>query len=200
MKDLKRVEVRSRSELRSWLERNFSQTDSIWLVTYKKAVGEWHVDYASIVEEALCFGWIDSLPRRLDEKRTMLRLSPRKPGSAWSKLNRDRVAKLIKRGEMRPPGLAAVARAKKDGSWSKLKASDSGAIPSDLRQAFARHPGSKALFAAFPPSSKRSILEWILSAKAPETRAKRVEETARLAAQNVRANHYRQPKGAKRGA
>lgn len=194
MKELKQVEVKSRNELRRWLAANHLQKESIWLVTYKKLVPEWYVAYASIVEEALCFGWIDSLPRALDRDRTMLRLSPRKPRSAWSKINRDRVSTLIKSKLMRPSGLAVIKAAKKDGSWDLIKKVDSGKSPKDLQEALLRYPNAKENFEAFPPSSKRAILEWITLAKTSETRMKRVNETARLASENIRANHYRQSK------
>jgi uncharacterized protein YdeI (YjbR/CyaY-like superfamily) len=90
--DLKRVQVKSQRELRDWLKKNHTQAESIWLVTYKKSVPEFYLEYTKIVDEVLCFGWIDSLPRALDLKRTMIRLSPRKPKSVWSKINRDKVA------------------------------------------------------------------------------------------------------------
>jgi len=193
-KEAKRVEVKCRSEWRAWLKANHEQSESIWLVTYKATQPEFYLPYADIVEEALCFGWIDSLPRALDEKRTMLRLSPRSPKSAWSKINRDRVASLIKRKLMTDAGLAIISAAKKNGTWGKLKPVDNNKVPVDLMVAFGKFSGSQKNFAQFPPSSKRAILEWILQAKAPATRSKRITETARLAAKGIRANHYRQPK------
>jgi uncharacterized protein YdeI (YjbR/CyaY-like superfamily) len=147
--------------------------------------------YNVIVEEALCFGWIDSLPRALDERRTMIRLSPRSPKSAWSKLNRDRVAKLMEEGRMMAPGLAAVSLAKANGTWSKLQAIDGNRLPPDLRAALRSKPTAQRYFEAFPPSTKRAILEWILQAKRPETRASRIEKTVTLAQQNLRANQIR---------
>jgi len=195
--ELAQIEVKSRSELRRWLSANYSQKESIWLVTYKKAVPKWHLGYSSIVEEALCFGWIDSLPRALDRDRTMIRLSPRKLNSAWSKVNRDKVTMLIKKGLMRPSGLKVIKAAKLNGSWDLIKDVDSGQSPKDLKTALLLYPDAEKYFNAFPPSSKRAILEWIALAKTAETRAKRINETARLASKNIRANHYRQPKSQK---
>jgi uncharacterized protein YdeI (YjbR/CyaY-like superfamily) len=186
-----RVQVESRTAWRSWLEANHGQAESIWLVTFKKAAGARHLPYDAIVEEALCFGWVDSLPRKLDAERSMLRLSPRKPGSAWSKVNKDRIARLIAEGRMHPAGLMKIEAAKADGSWSKLDGVETLEVPPDLAAAFEAHPGSSAQWAGFPPSTRRGILEWIVQAKTPETRGKRIAETARLAAQGERANQYK---------
>jgi len=170
---------------------NHKQGESIWLVTWKKVHGDNHVPYDDIVEEALCFGWVDSLPRKLDENRSMLRLSPRKPGSAWSGLNKSRVETLSKAGLMQPAGLSVVASAKDDGSWTFLDDVERLETPGDLAEALAAHPMATAHFDAFPRSVKRGILEWIKQAKRLETRAKRIEETARLASENKRANQFR---------
>lgn len=190
---LERVEVTSRAELRAWLEAHHGRSESIWLVSYKKAAGERYIPYDAIVEEALCFGWVDSLPRKLDALRSMLLLSPRKPGSAWSAINKARVERLAAAGLIAPSGLAKIEAAKADGSWTRLDGVERLEVPADLASALAALPPAADNFAAFPPSTRRGILEWILQAKRPETRAKRIDETARLAAKNVRANQFRQP-------
>lgn len=194
--DHPRVEVASRAELRAWLQRNHTRTTSIWLVTWKKAAGARHVPYSDVVDEALCFGWIDSLPRKLDTDRTMLRLSPRKPGSAWSAVNKTKIERLLAEDRMTKAGLAAIDRAKADGSWSRLDSIATLSPPPDLAKTLAANPAAKLNFDAFPPSVRRAILEWITQAKTPETRARRIAETATLAADNIRANHPRQPKSA----
>jgi uncharacterized protein YdeI (YjbR/CyaY-like superfamily) len=191
------VEVKSRAALRAWLASHHRGSDSIWLVTYKKP-SPFYLPYDAIVEEVLCFGWVDSLPRKLDAERTMLRLSPRKAGSAWSKVNKDRVERLIASGAMNEAGLTVIDRAKADGSWVKLDAVDALIEPDDLTAALDATPSARHHWAAFPRSAKRGILEWILQAKSPETRSKRVAETARLAAQNLRANQWRQLRGVRR--
>jgi uncharacterized protein YdeI (YjbR/CyaY-like superfamily) len=189
LETLPRIEIRSRAQWRSWLATNHASSGSIWLVTYKKAAGPDHVPNADVVEEALCFGWIDSRPAKLDEQRSMLLLSPRKPGSPWSKLNKQRIARLIKAGLMTPAGQAAIDRAKADGSWSIYDEAETLQDPPDLTAALAKSTKARAAWQAFSPSSRRGILWWIISAKRAETRAKRIAETARLAALGIRANH-----------
>lgn len=198
--DQPRVEVTSRAQLRAWLKRNHKSPTSIWLVTWKKSAGERHVPYGDIVDEALCFGWIDSLPRKLDAERTMVRLSPRKPGSAWSAVNKKKIELLELEGRMTKPGHDAIERAKADGSWTRLDAIATLAVPPDLAKALRSQPRAMRYFEAFPPSVRRAILEWITQAKTAGTRARRIAETARLAAENIRANHPRQPKSAGRQA
>ncbi len=190
MTDLEKVEVKSLKELRRWLQLNHKQKNSVWLVTYKIVEPKFYIEYPKIVDELLCFGWIDSLPRKLDEQRKMLRISPRKPKSAWSKINRDKVPVLIESGQMNPAGLEVIEQAKKDGSWDKLKVTDENKIPKDLNLALKKHSSSLKNFKAFPPSARRAILEWIAQAKAPETRNRRLSETALLAKKNIRANSY----------
>lgn len=184
------VEVTTRSQWRAWLRQHHARADGIWVVTHKKAQGRKHVRYADIVEEALCFGWIDSKPRALDEARSMLWIAPRKPGTNWSRLNRERVARLTRDGLMSAAGQRKVDAAQQDGSWSRLDAVDAITIPPDLAEAFRAHPGSAANFAGFPPFTKRAILEWIMIAKRAETRSARILETATLAARNERANQW----------
>lgn len=190
--DGERVQIKSRTQWRTWLEKNHTQDEGIWLVTFKKHTGDKYVSYDEVVEEAICFGWIDSLPRKLDEERTMLWLAPRKPGSGWSKLNKERVEKMMAAGLMTPAGLEKIEVAKQDGSWSALDAIEALEIPPDLEAAFAAYSTARQNFEAFPRSVKRSILEWIATAKRPTTRVKRIEETARLAEENIRANQWRQ--------
>jgi uncharacterized protein YdeI (YjbR/CyaY-like superfamily) len=193
VKEFARVEISSRQQWRQWLHANWRQSDSIWLVTHKKSEGDKHVPYAAVVEEALCYGWIDSLPRKLDARRGMLLLSPRRAGSPWSALNKRRVASLLKQGLIMPPGQAKIDAAIADGSWTVYDKAESLEEPADLTAAL-RAAGTEAVanFRAFSPSSRRGILWWIASAKRDETRARRLAETARLAAQNIKANHPRQ--------
>jgi uncharacterized protein YdeI (YjbR/CyaY-like superfamily) len=195
-KEFQHVQVRSQTDLRTWLKANCDSKESIWLVTFKKP-SPFYLPYPSIVEEALCFGWIDSLPRALDEKRTMIRLSPRNPKSSWSKINRDRAEKLIRQKRMASPGLKIINEAKRNGAWDRLKAVDGAQLPRDLASALKKNPLARRNFEAFPPSTKRAILEWIQQAKTSATREKRVSTTVELAAKDIRANQYRQPKGVK---
>jgi uncharacterized protein YdeI (YjbR/CyaY-like superfamily) len=187
MKTFEQIEVANRQQWRDWLAANYQQRSSIWLVTYKKHMGAQHLSYDAVVEEALCFGWIDSLPRKLDEDRTMLLLSPRKPQSIWSKLNKTRVKSLIEQGLMMPAGLEKIERAQADGSWTFLDDVEALVIPADLAAALASNAEAAKYFSAFSPSAKKGILQWIKMAKRPETRAQRIEKTVTLAAQNIRA-------------
>ncbi len=140
------------------------------------------------MEEALCFGWIDSTARTLDDERTMQWFAPRKPRSGWSTPNKERVARLITTGLLAPAGLAKIDAAKQDGSWSALDAVEALEVPPDLGAALAANPAAQQHWDAFPRSVKRGILAWIATARRPETRARRVAETARLAADNIRAH------------
>lgn len=182
---------KSRTEWRTWLEKNHARTEGVWFISYKKATGKPCVDYEESVEEALCFGWVDSKGNKLDDERTMLWFAPRRKGSGWAKTNKDRVEKLIKAGLMAPAGLAKVEAAKKDGSWNALDAVEALKIPPDLAKAFSKNNKAKKYFEDFPRSVKREILEWISNAKKPETRAARILDTVTKAERNIRANQWR---------
>ena len=188
-KEAEQVQIESRAEWRAWLAKNHERDDGIWLVSFKKHTGDRYVAYDDIVEEALCFGWVDSLPRKLDDKRSMLYISPRRKGSPWSGLNKRRIAKLAKQGLMTPAGEAQVAQSKADGTWTIYDEIEELVIPDDLNSALDENPTAREHFEAFSDSSKKGILWWIKSAKREATREKRISETVRLAAINVKANH-----------
>jgi uncharacterized protein YdeI (YjbR/CyaY-like superfamily) len=190
--DYPRFHAESRAALRAWLRANHRKVEGAWIVTYKKATGLPRVEYGEIVEELLCFGWVDSRPAALDARRSMLLATRRKPKSRWSRLNKQRVARLIASGAMTAAGLAVVEAAKRSGTWTALDAVERLAMPRDLAAALAAHGDARRNFDAFPRGVKRSILEWITGAKRPETRAARVQETATLAARNRRANQWRE--------
>jgi uncharacterized protein YdeI (YjbR/CyaY-like superfamily) len=181
----------SRAEWREWLRENHTRSSGVWLVSFKKGTGKSRFDYNDSVEEALCFGWVDSKPNKLDEERSMLWFAPRKSKTGWSRPNKERVERLVKAGLMQPGGLAKVEQAKADGSWSLLDAVEELQVPQDLLEALARLPPAEQNFLNFPRSAKRGILEWVLQAKRPETRSARILETARLAQLNQRANQWR---------
>ena len=180
----------SRSDWRSWLAEHHERDDGVWLVRFKKAAGKPTVSVADAIAEAIAWGWIDSLPRKLDDERTMLYLSPRKAGSGWSRVNKAHAARLIASGEMTPAGLAAIERAKADGSWSLLDDVENLVVPDDLAAALAAHPPAGDEWEAFPRSVKRGILEWIVQAKRASTRNKRVRQTAEMAQRGERANQW----------
>lgn len=179
-------------EWRQWLTANHATSKGIWLILVKKEADLHGITYADAVEEALCFGWIDSKSSTLDEQRYQLHMSPRKAGSVWSKLNKQRIRKLVKEGRMTQAGLAKIKAAKKDGSWNTLNAIDRLEIPAELLERLSANEEARRNFEGFSTSSKKIILFWIASAKRDATRQKRIEETVRLAAQNIKAAHYRQ--------
>jgi uncharacterized protein YdeI (YjbR/CyaY-like superfamily) len=181
---LERYYPQSREEWRRWLEKNHQTSPGIWLIYYKKGTEEPTVAYEDAVEAALSFGWIDSKVNALDEKRYMQVFTPRKPGSTWSKLNKNRVTKLLKQGLMTPAGLEKVESAKKDGSWNMLSDVEDLILPDDLKKALAVDEKAEINFNQFNDSSKKQILWWVASAKRPETRKRRIRKIVEMAAQN----------------
>jgi uncharacterized protein YdeI (YjbR/CyaY-like superfamily) len=182
----------SRAAWRQWLEENHRTEKSVWLILYKKGSGMPSIATSEAVEEALCFGWVDSLPNKRDERSFYLFFARRNPKSNWSRVNREKVARLMEEGRMAPAGLEMVALARRSGTWTALDAVEEIVLPDDLVQCFAENDAAFQNWEKFPRSSRRGILEWILNAKKPETRQKRIRETVRLAAENIRANHPRQ--------
>jgi uncharacterized protein YdeI (YjbR/CyaY-like superfamily) len=192
-----RVQIRSRAQWRRWLETHHASSPGVWAVTYKKGATGPSVPYEAIVEEALCFGWIDSVRKTEDTERSRLLVTPRKPKSRWSRVNKERVERLRAKRLMTRAGEAAIEVSKKNGNWDGLDAVERLEEPDDLRVALDRKPRARANWDSFPRSTKRAILEWISTAKKDETRAKRVAETVSEAAAGRRANQWRQPGGAR---
>lgn len=183
-----RVEVTSREEWRAWLAANHGSTRGVWVIFYRKDEPDLHVSYEEIVLEAVAQGWIDSTQRRLDERRNEMLVTPRRPTSGWSRSNKERVVKLEREGLMTPAGRRAVEIAKENGSWSALDDVENLVEPDDLKAALASIPDARKHWDAFPPSARKAALLWISTAKRPETRERRVNETARLAGENKRVN------------
>ncbi|WP_242056851.1 YdeI/OmpD-associated family protein [Planktothrix sp. FACHB-1355] len=171
-------------EWRDWLEKNHRTSIGVWLIYYKVKSGQPSIKYTEAVKEALCFGWIDSKVKALDAERYMQIFTPRQPKSVWSKLNKQYVEELIDRGLMTEAGLSKIVAAKQDSSWNTLDAIEALIIPDDLQQALATNETANQYFEALSRSSKKNILFWIASAKRPETRSKRIEQTIISAAQN----------------
>ncbi len=175
---------------RNWLEENHDTTKSIWLIIYRKESKVPSVYYPEAVDEALCFGWIDSKPNKRDEESYYQFFAKRNPKSNWSRVNKEKVERLLKEQKMAPPGLEMIRIAKETGTWDALNDVEKLIVPPDLKQAFDTNSTALEYWEAFPPSTKRGILEWIFNAKRSETRAKRIAETVEKAAQNIRANQY----------
>ena len=177
-----RFQPSDRAAWRAWLAANHAASSGVWATTYRRAAGKPVVSYEDLVEEALCFGWIDSRPGKLDDERTMLRFTPRKRGSAWSRYNKERVERLIANGSMAPAGLAAIESARADGSWDALNDVDQMRVPEDLAAALAGDPAASRGFKAMSDSTKKPILFWVVSAKREETRKRRIAEILRYVA------------------
>ena len=181
----------SRAIWREWLTQHHRLEKRVWLIIYKKSSQTPSVRYDEAVDEALCFGWIDSKPNVRDDESYYQFFAKRNPKSNWSKVNKEKIKKLEQAGLISDAGYEMIDLAKENGTWNALDDVEKLILPEDLRQAFSQQPSAKKNFAQFPKSVKRGILEWILNAKRPETRAKRIQETVAKAAQNIRANQFR---------
>jgi uncharacterized protein YdeI (YjbR/CyaY-like superfamily) len=186
--DLPRFHPESRVQWRAWLADHHDTDRGAWLVSWKQATGRPSLPYEAVIEEALCFGWVDSTARTLDSERSMLLMTPRKPTSTWARTNKERVERLLAAGLMQPAGIAAVETAKANGSWTVLDSVEALEVPEDLAAALAAEPGARESYEGFSPSNRKMILWWVKSAKRPETRERRIAETARLAAKGIPAN------------
>lgn len=184
--DYERVQPRTRAEWRRWLAKHHDSAPGVWFVGWKKGSGGVSPSYEEQVEEALCFGWIDSRLQPIDEQRAALLYTPRKPKSAWAATNKARVERVVAEGLMQPAGLVKIEAAKRDGSWDALNDVEALRVPDDLARALRAAPGARAHWDAFPPSARKQILGWIASAKRPETRARRIAEATERAAENLR--------------
>ncbi len=177
LKKLEELYLVSREEWRNWLEKNHHIKNGIWLIYYKQHTGKPRVSYDDAVEEALCFGWIDSIVKRIDDERYAQKFTPRKSGSRWSEANKRRVAKMISEGRMTENGLASVRNAKESGEWSKRRAREKEfEIPTFMQMALAANKKALKNFEKSAPSYKRNMLGWLLSAKREETRRRRLAE------------------------
>lgn len=176
---LEEVRPSSRATWRAWLAQQHGTSRGVWLVWPKRRSGLPGITLEDAIDQALCFGWIDSRLRPIDHEWSALMFTPRRPRSVWSAQNKRRVSALAERGLMAEAGIRAVERAKRDGSWSTLDAVESLRTPDDLARALAAHPAALRNFQAMSPSAKKGVLWWIESAKRPETRARRITETLR---------------------
>jgi uncharacterized protein YdeI (YjbR/CyaY-like superfamily) len=174
---------KSRDDWRDWLHQHHDKKRSVWLIYFKTKSGKPTVSYSDAVDEALCFGWIDSKAKPIDADSYMQFFSRRKERSVWSRVNKDKVARLIAEGRMTPTGLASIDIAKRNGSWTILDDAEALVIPDDLDAAFASRPGSRVFFEGLSRSDKRNILQWLILGKRAETRAKRISAIVENAAE-----------------
>lgn len=182
---------KSRSEWREWLQNNHIKSQSIWLIYYKKKTNIPTVAYSEAVDEALCFGWIDSKAKPIDDEKFMQFFSKRKEKSVWSKVNKEKIERLTKEGLITEAGFEIIEKAKQNGYWTILDEVEALIIPPDLAAEFEKRPSAKNYFLNLSRTDKRNILQWLVLAKRPETRQKRIAEIAALAEQNLKLKQFR---------
>lgn len=186
--DQPQVEVRSRDELRKWLATNHATAGSHWLVVWKKHTPH-YLPWSDAVSELLCWGWVDSVTRKVDDDRSSYRIAPRNPRSAWSAVNKSKVEELRAAGLMQPSGEAIIAEAEKNGMWTFLDDVEAGILPDDLDQAL-QEQGLRAVWDSYPRSVTRGTLEWIKTAKTPGTRSKRIDDVIKNAGAGKRPSPF----------
>lgn len=172
-----RVHATTAAEWRRWLHENHDKANGVWLVSHKSSTGKPRITYEESIPDALAYGWIDSVNKPLDDERTMLLFTPRKPGSGWARTNKVRIAQLVKEGRMHSAGLAKIEAAKRDGSWTLLDSVEALEVPDDLRTALGAAGMRK--FDALTPGRRKEHLRALVAAKRPDTRARRVGDIAR---------------------
>lgn len=177
-------------EWRNWLIENHDSKQSVWLLCYRKNAGIPTISWSEAVDQALCFGWIDSTRKTIDDRSFIQFFTRRKPQSTWSKVNKEKVEILIRQNLMTKAGFESIEKAKQNGSWTILDEVDALKIPEDLERAFRDHPESEAYFMGLSKSVKKMMLQWIVVAKRPETRQKRINEIAETAGQNKRPKQF----------
>ena len=184
---MEQLHVKTRAQWRRWLSKNHNQSEGVWLVFFKKDSGQPTLAYDDAVEEALCFGWIDSIIKRRDETSYLRKLTPRKPDSRWSVSNKKRVEKMIREGLMKPPGMALFEAAKQSGAWDD---NDPPAVSLQLSEAFQnalnKNKQAEAFFDGLAPSYQQQFIAWINVAKREETKARRIKESVALLAKGKR--------------
>ena len=180
----------SQEEWRQWLKEHHDKKQSIWLICYKMKSGKPSISWSNAVDEALCFGWIDSTRKTVDHETFIQFFTRRKPKSVWSKINKEKVRRLIDEGLMAPAGYESIERAKQNGSWETLDEVEDLTIPADLEAGFQARPGSLDYFLSLSKSVRKSILQWLILAKRPETRQKRMSEIAELAAEKRKPKQF----------
>lgn len=179
------LHVTSRNDWRNWLEKNHDAAKEVWLIYYKKHTGKPSISYEDTVEEALCFGWVDSILKRLDDDRCARKFTPRKSSSSWSESNKKRAEKMIRERRMTEVGMAKIREAQERGEWSRVReVSKELVVPSFIQKALAKNEKARAFFDTLANSCKRQIVGWVSSAKKEETRARRLAEVISLLEKN----------------
>lgn len=183
-KEVNTISPESRQQWRDWLHENHDSGETIWVICSKKNAGGRGINHDEAVEEALCYGWIDSLARSFDEESYMQSFTKRKPKSVWSKINKEKAERFINEGLMAKAGFESIETAKNNGYWSILDEVEELIIPPDLEKEFDKKPVAKVYFLGLSRSDKKRILQWLVLAKRPETRKLRLDQIVESAAQN----------------
>ena len=182
---------KNKEDWRNWLEKNHLSEDAIWLIFNKKNSPNYNLSWSDAVDEALCFGWIDSTKKSIDKERYRQYFCKRKPKSHWSKVNKEKINVLIEQGLMREAGFKSIEIAKENGFWTFLDAVEALIIPEDLKLELANYEGAMEYFNSLSKSAKKILLYWVISAKRKETRQKRILEIAENASQNLKPKQFR---------
>jgi uncharacterized protein YdeI (YjbR/CyaY-like superfamily) len=175
---------------RTWLMKNHQTKSSVWLIYYKKATGKPTISWSEAVDEALCFGWIDSKHVGIDAEQSQQFFSKRKPKGTWSKINKIKIEKLRAEGRMTPSGEEIIAIAKENGSWTILDEVEEMIVPNDLEQALDLKPDAKAFFFSLSKSVQKAMLQWLVLAKRAETRLNRITEIVDLAVKKQKPKQF----------
>lgn len=182
---------KSPADWRDWLDKNHQSKQAVWLVYFRSSTKIPSLSWSDAVDEALCYGWIDSVKKSVDEERYMQYFSRRRPNSIWSKINKDKVTNLIENNRMTKAGYDSIATAKENGSWTVLDKVEALVIPEDLKEELAKHEGATDYFDGLSKSAKKILLHWVVFAKRVETRRKRVLEVAVNAGKNLKPKQFR---------
>lgn len=181
---------KTKADWRKWLAKNHNSQQAVWLLQYKKNSGHPSLSWSDAVDEALCYGWIDSVRRTIDEHSYIQFFTRRKPNSTWSKINKEKIERLTADGKMTEVGLACIAIAKQNGSWTMLDEVEELIIPADLVQAFQDAPGAEEFFLSLSKSVRKAMLQWLVLAKREATRTKRVQEIVLLMVSKQRPKQF----------
>lgn len=190
-KEIKTYCPKSQEDWRNWLEKNHRLKQSVWLVYFKSSTKIPSISWNEAVDEALCFGWIDSTKKTIDKERYMQYFTRRKPNSAWSKVNKEKVVKLIQNDRMTKTGFDSIETAKQNGSWTILDKVEALVVPEDLKGELVNYKGSMEYFDSLSKSDKKILLHWVVSAKRSDTRQKRILEIAENASKNLKPKQFR---------
>lgn len=182
---------KSQADWRKWLEKNHQSEESIWLIYYKMSTKVASLSWSEAVDEALCFGWIDSTKKTIDKESYMQYFSKRKPSSTWSKVNKEKIVKLIQNKQMTKAGFDSIEIAKQNGTWSLMDDVEKLIVPEDLKIALNKNESAMEFFESQTKSIKKGLLHWVVIAKRSETRKKRITEIARLAAKGMRPSQFK---------